>query len=134
MNEKKQWCEKHWDPVRRDRTINGVYLTLLVTESFLADERVGEFCTPKGENVAKIELLNQAVIRFSPLCCFLGDEKMSELYDQLKFRYAKIQPVAHKKYLRLWAEDRSVGEELIDMDECETPCIIGNVRTGTRIF
>jgi transcriptional regulator with XRE-family HTH domain len=53
---------------------------------------------------------------------------------QLRFRYAKIQSVADKKYLRLWTEDRSLGEDMVDLDECETPCIIGNVRTGTRIF
>jgi DNA-binding Xre family transcriptional regulator len=53
---------------------------------------------------------------------------------QFKLRYAKIQVINGKKLLRCWAEDRSLGEDIVDLDSYKGNPIIGNVRTHTRIF
>lgn len=52
----------------------------------------------------------------------------------LKFRYAKLQTVRNRKYLQLWAEDRSLGEDIIDLQITKKHPILGNVRTHTRML
>ena len=52
----------------------------------------------------------------------------------LKFRYAKLQTIRNRKYLQLWAEDRSLGEDIIDLQITKKHPILGNVRTHTRML
>ncbi len=52
----------------------------------------------------------------------------------LKFRYAKLQTIRNRNYMRLWAEDRSLGEDVVDLQIVKTHPILGNIRTHTRML
>jgi hypothetical protein len=73
-----QWCERHWSPVRLGQSglgpaVNGIALSMSVTQEILVEvsRRGGEPNDPVRCNAIIQEL--------SPLCCFLGDEKMQAL-------------------------------------------------------
>lgn len=55
------------------------------------------------------------------------------IQDTLKFRYAKLQPIEDKKYIRFWAEDRGLSEDILPFDTVPFP-ILGNIRSHTRML
>lgn len=76
--ETRQWCDRHWAPVRLGMAglgpqVNGLLLTTMVMQEILGEvqRRGGEPHDPARCNAIIAELL--------PICCFLGDVRMQEL-------------------------------------------------------
>lgn len=73
---KRQWCTRHWAPIRDDRGVNGVHAAYLLMEAIGADI-TAKLASPHPT----VEDLTLAVIKRSPLCCYLGDEQMAQIID-----------------------------------------------------
>lgn len=78
-----QWCHRHWQTVI-DRDLNGIMLALRVFQTFVENDQILREAgyDPETETKADGEKLNALIETHSPVCCFLGDEKMEELYKE----------------------------------------------------
>lgn len=82
------FCDKHWAPIRDDageahadgrvRKANLTYASVLALDELFADpafiEELGfdpRHVAPSGEALA---ILNETLLRFSPVCCYLTEE------------------------------------------------------------
>ncbi len=70
-----QWCEKHWAIIRDDTSLNGIAASLLLMQAFLDAPGVAEEAGGKAAN------LNRVMARHAPVCCWLGEAKMREIYE-----------------------------------------------------
>ena len=76
-----QWCDKHWEPFKNGslaRTHNGILSTILLITALFEDKT---FVIYVGK---KTELINTKMREISPLCCYLGDEKMAQILEDCK--------------------------------------------------
>ena len=87
-----QWCAKHWQPVidshegKRLPRVNGIALATMVMSSFATDPVVMGWIRKeyhlRQDDLVGADRMNNAVVRFSPLCCHLGDTMMNRLYKK----------------------------------------------------
>lgn len=79
-----QWCDRHWKPVRENRAINGLAASVELLNATLADERFQRECgyDPETGAVASMDRANAALAKFSPICCFLGEEVIETIYQK----------------------------------------------------
>lgn len=81
-----QWCEKHWAVVRDDRSINGLLAAVLLMEYLLEDDAFMRRCgyDPQTGAKAQPERINAEMAKIGPICCYLGEERMQQLYRQAR--------------------------------------------------
>jgi len=55
---------------------------LRLFELVVADERITEAAPKNAEGLAKTQSLDAVLLEHSPLCCFIGDERMRAIYEE----------------------------------------------------
>jgi hypothetical protein len=68
-----QWCMKHW-AVIRDGDYNGIIASMLIMQAFIDSSYVAELTDHSAQ------AMQRAMEGKAPLCCWLGEEKMAEIY------------------------------------------------------
>lgn len=74
-----QWCQRHMDEVKQSG-IPSLIFAIQSMQHFIADPRVDQRVREiKGLNpeADTRHILNDSVSFLSPICCFIGDEKVS---------------------------------------------------------
>lgn len=79
----KQWCEAHWQPYRESKG-NGLLATVLLMQATLEDPAfMLEARTMYGRpGRVPTDVMNTVLTRHSPICCYLGDEKLAAILEQ----------------------------------------------------
>jgi len=78
----KQWCEHHWALIRDAQPrANGLHAALLLSQRALVDERFMRAAgwNPETGALADADRINEIMAKFSPICCFVGDEAVSQI-------------------------------------------------------
>lgn len=80
------WCERHWSVVRDDPSINGVLASILLIQYLLNDDSFTRLCgyDPDAGTKADIGRANEEMERIGPICCYLGDDRMQQLYAEAR--------------------------------------------------
>ena len=66
------WCPRHWAPCPVEGR-NGLVASLLVTQ---------ELQREAPSNLNSAAAINRWAEKHSPVCCYLGDERMSAIWEQ----------------------------------------------------
>jgi uncharacterized protein Smg (DUF494 family) len=75
-------CHKHLKPVY-DEQLSSIGFQLELLKIFMLDERIIDF-TDRHTSPIAAKAYNDALAVYSPVCCFLGDEKVSGVYQVLR--------------------------------------------------
>lgn len=54
-----------------------------LAEAALADERIVAAAPKTADGLAKTESLNAVLVEYSPLCCFVSNETMKKIYEEV---------------------------------------------------
>ena len=85
------WCHRHWEPCPKE-DLNGIVATMKLLWRLLADKKFREACGAKEDSPAKIEIINLKIPEFSPICCYLGDTIIDEIWKEIRIiKYAPFQ-------------------------------------------
>lgn len=76
------WCEDHWERIKKDENINGIFATILLNDRLLKDEGFMRMCgyDPDKSSFADVTLIPEKMAELAPICCHFGDEAMEEVY------------------------------------------------------
>lgn len=77
-------CPRHTLPFRQEWPRGVGVMMVKVFEAFVADPRTAEMCPHDAEGKADANALQAVLLEVGPVCCWLGDDKMGELYDQVE--------------------------------------------------
>lgn len=77
------WCAKHLEPFRDGWPSGAGVAMMRLLEAALDDERIVGAAPKDVEGKAKTESLDAVLREFSPLCCFVGDERMRNIYEEV---------------------------------------------------
>ena len=69
-----QWCMRHWQPYREDRSLNGLLATLLLAQAFINGH--------DGEAKGNSDVMNRLMREKAPICCWAGEEKLALIMEQ----------------------------------------------------
>lgn len=72
-----QWCKKHWAVVM-DGDYNGILASMHIMQAFIDSTYVSELTDRSPQ------AMQRAMEKVAPLCCWLGEEKMKEIYEASK--------------------------------------------------
>lgn len=77
-----QWCELHWLPIRDDARYNGIAAAIALIEQVMNDHRFMRMCggDPETGKPADLAMANAKLAEIAPLCCWIGEERMAEVY------------------------------------------------------
>lgn len=81
------WCAHHLEPFRPRWPLGAGVAMVKLVEIVLADERIVAAAPKDAAGKALTKALNALVLEHSPLCCFVGEEKMAIVY-----REANVDP------------------------------------------
>jgi len=78
------WCARHLEPFRENWPHGVATAMMLLLHLFVRDERTLKMAgyAPESDKNANPEHLQALVIECSPLCCFIGDEKMEQVASE----------------------------------------------------
>lgn len=78
---KQNWCDRHWQPYREGKA-PGIVATMLLFQHFVDSEDVQRKCgwNPETGQMASTERLQQVSQELSPICCYLGDTVMDQIF------------------------------------------------------
>ena len=80
-----QWCSRHWQVVLTE-SLNAILASVRLIQEALEDEEILRACgwDPTRNSPARVELINEEILKRSPLCCYLGESRMSQIYSELR--------------------------------------------------
>jgi hypothetical protein len=78
------WCSRHLEPFREKWPHGAATAMMFLLHLFVRDDRTLKMAgyNPDTGMTANPEHLNALILKCSPLCCFVGDEKMQEITEQ----------------------------------------------------
>ena len=87
------WCERHWQPYR-ERRGNGVQAAILLTQALVNDEAFMRRCgwNPDTGARADTDRMNAEMEKLKPICDYLGDAKMDEIFEACKWTADRPDP------------------------------------------
>jgi hypothetical protein len=74
------WCPRHLEPFRADWPDGCAVAMVRLFDAIVADPVFVERMPKATDGRAKTEALDAALREHSPLCCWLGDERMRAIY------------------------------------------------------
>ena len=74
------WCTKHLEPFREEWPGGAGVAMIHLFEAAVSDERIVAAVPRSADGSAKAESLDAVLLEYSPLCCFIGDERMRTIY------------------------------------------------------
>lgn len=76
------WCDRHLEPFREDWPSGAGVAMLRLFDAVVQDERIAAAAPKNAKGEPKTESLNAVLLEHSPLCCFIGDERMKAIYEE----------------------------------------------------
>jgi hypothetical protein len=76
------WCHEHLHPLKAKWPKGAMGAMLGLVNAIMADERIIAAAPKDGDGQAQVTAMNAVLREHSPLCCFLGDEKVKEIMDE----------------------------------------------------
>lgn len=76
------WCPRHLEPFREGWPTGASVAMLRLFEAVVADEAFTDRL-PVVDGKASADALDAALCEHSPLCCWLGDERMRAIYAEV---------------------------------------------------
>lgn len=77
------WCARHLEPFRADWPGGAGVAMVRLAEAAFADERIVAAAPKDADGLAKAEGLNAVLREHSPLCCFIGEERLAVIYAEV---------------------------------------------------
>lgn len=77
------WCARHLEPFRSDWPGGAGVAMMRLFDAAVADERIVAAVPKAAGGKGRTEALDGVLLEFSPLCCFLGDERMEPIYREV---------------------------------------------------
>lgn len=80
---KQQWCRKHWGEARKaiaEGTHIGIAFAMALPQVWI-EKRGGEPGFPKPHQASR---LNRLLDADSPICCWLGEDGLREVWEKAK--------------------------------------------------
>lgn len=77
------WCARHLEPFRADWPGGAGVAMVLLFDAMVSDEAFTARLPRNAEGQLMTESLNAALREHSPLCCWLGDERMAAIYAEV---------------------------------------------------
>lgn len=77
------WCPRHLEPFRIGWPGGAGVAMVRLAEAALSDERIAAAAPHTADGQAKAESLDAVLLEYSPLCCFVGEEKMQVIYAEV---------------------------------------------------
>lgn len=74
------WCARHLEPLRAGWPAGAARAMVALFESVIADPEFVARMPKNPEGLAKTEALDGVLREHSPLCCWLGDERLARVY------------------------------------------------------
>lgn len=82
----RDWCPRHMEPLRETWSTDpsrSAAAMLKLFEAFAVDERVQKMAPLAADGYRDAAALPRLVAECSPLCCFLGDEVMDQIMQEV---------------------------------------------------
>lgn len=76
------WCGKHLEPYRARWPLGAGVAMMRLLNAAKAMPAITDYCTAPGAAKADTAKLTEALRRFRPLCCFVGQEAMERIYAE----------------------------------------------------
>lgn len=76
------WCARHLEPFRARWPLGAGVAMVRLAEAAMADERIIAAAPKDAEGKAMTAALDALLLEHSPLCCFVGEEKMATIYRE----------------------------------------------------
>lgn len=76
----RDWCDRHLEPFRAHWPAGASLALIGLFEAFVADPRTAAMCPHDAEGKADANALQPLVLECSPLCCYIGEDAMRDVY------------------------------------------------------
>lgn len=76
------WCSRHLEPFRAEWPHGAGVAMVKLFDAVVRDPTFIERMPRDAEGLAQTEALDAALREHSPLCCWLGDERMKGIYRE----------------------------------------------------